>query len=168
MYYNLEKVFFSGGKIMLALGIITLFLTGFMLIFYAYLSRHTDHDVSFFMSVGIISMFMNLCTNIGGPYGLSVVYLIIAVAFLALGFAVSVQDTLGFYKSIGPWFRTTFTDKQQIGWKILSMAVFPAGIALYFTWYEQKNELAKTCGKCALWGLLLLGLLLWAILGPVL
>lgn len=157
---------------MFALGIVTLFLTAFMLIFYAYLSRHSDRDVSFFMSVGIISMVMNLCTNIGGPYGLSVVYLIIAVGFLALGFAVSVKDTIGFYTSIGPWFKQTFTNGKLIGWEILSMVLFPAGIILYFVWcngkQEGQHEAAVACGKCGMWGFLLVGLLLWAILGPVL
>ena len=36
---------------MVALGVITLFLTGYVLVYYAYLANHSDRDVSFFMSV---------------------------------------------------------------------------------------------------------------------
>ncbi len=148
-----------------AFGIITLILTIFMLIFYAYQDKHGERDVSFFLSVGIISLVMNLFTNAGGIFELCYLYLIIAVGFLALGFAVSVQNTVAFYTSIGPWFKTTFTNTKLIGWQILSMVCFPAGIVLYFVWYKEKFELAKVCGRCALWGLLLWAVLLWAILG---
>ena len=153
---------------MQVLGIITLVLTAFMMIFYAYLANHTERDVSFFLSVGIISMVMNLITNTMGVFELSWLYLIIAVAFIALGFAVSVSASVGFYASIGPYFKGKFTDGKLIGWQILSAACFPAGIALFFTWYRSKHDLARECGKCSLWGLLVLLLLLWAILGLVL
>ena len=153
---------------MLALGIITLILTVFTLIFYAYLDAHTERDVSFFLSVGIISMVMNLCTNAGGVFALSVLYLIIAVAFLALGFAVSTSDTIAFYTSIGPWFKRTFTDTKLIGWKVLSFALFPAGIALYFVHYKNNREFARICGRCGIWGLLVWVILIWTILGLVL
>ncbi len=153
---------------MAVLGVVTLVLTAFMLIFYAYIANHSDHDVSFFMSVGIISMIMNLCTNAGGLFGIAWLYLVIAVAFLALGFAVSVKDTLCFYTSIGPWFKGTFTNKALIGWQILSLVLFPAGIGLYFAWYKDKNAVALACGKCAVWGVVLWGVLLWMILGLVL
>ena len=150
---------------MVALGIVTLVLTAYMMIFYAYLSRHQDRDVSFFMSVGLISMIMNLCTNAGGNYGIAWLYFIIAIAFIALGFAVSVSDTIGFYTSIGPWFKAQFSDIKTCGFNVLSAVCFPAGIALYFVNYKKNVTLAKNCGKAALWGILLWGLLLWAILG---
>lgn len=150
---------------MVALGVITLFMTGFMLIFYAYMAKNSDHDVSFFLSVGLISMVMNLCTNAGGNFGIAWLYFIIAILFVALGFAVSVSETIGFYTSIGPWFKRTFTNTKLIGWQVLSMAIFPAGIALYFTRYKTQPEPAKTCGRCALWGIVIWAVLLWMILG---
>ena len=150
------------------LGIVTILLTIFTLIFYAYLDRHSERDVSFFMSVCFISIVMNLFTNASGIFGLCYLYLAIAVVFLALGFAVSVQDTIGFYTSIGPWCKKTFTNKDMIGWQVLSAICFPAGIALYFTWYKSKNVLAKECGKCGIWGLLCWAIILWAILGLIL
>lgn len=153
---------------MVALGIVTLVLTSFMLIFYGYLSKHTERDVSFFLSVGVISIVMNLCTNAGGLFVLSYLYLAIAVLFLALGFAVSTSQTIAFYTSIGPWFKTTFTNTKLIGWQLLSFILFPAGIVLFFVYYKKNREFANQCGKAALWGLLLWGLLLWAILGIVL
>ena len=153
---------------MAVLAFFTLVLTCFMLVFYGYLDRHTERDVSFFLSVGIISLVMNLFTNAGGVFGLAWLYLIVAVAFLALGFAVSVPASVGFYTSIGPWCKTTFTDKANIGWRILSLVCFPAGIVLFFVWYESKPELAKKCGQCGIWGLLIWAILLWAILGLVL
>lgn len=153
---------------MAALGVITLFLTGFVLVYYGYMAKHSDHDVSFFLSVGLISMVMNLCTNAAGNFVIAWLYFVLAIVFVGLGFAVSVPETVGFYKSIGPWFKTTFTNTRLIGWQILSLIIFPAGIALYFTWYKTKSELAKICGACALWGLLLWALLLWMILGLVL
>lgn len=150
---------------MTALGVITLFLTGFMLVYYAYMANHTDHDVSFFLSVGVLSIVLNLSTNAGAFFGIAWVYLIIAVAFLGIGFAVSASETIGFYTSIGPWFKAKFTDTKLIGWQILSLIVFPAGIVLYFVWYKSKPELARACGKSCLWGILLWALLLWMILG---
>ena len=48
------------------------------------------------------------------------------------------------------------------------MAICPAGIALYFVWYKDKPTLAKICGRCGIFGVLLLGLLLWMILGVAL
>lgn len=153
---------------MLALGIVTLFLTSFTLIYYGYLARHTDHDVSFFLSVGIISMIMNLCTNASASaVVLSVLYLIIAVLFLALGFAVSVQDTLGFYKSIGPWFKSTFTDSKLIGWELLSFILAPVGIVLYFVYHRKNRDFADLCGKLGLWGILVWLLVIWMIFGAI-
>ncbi len=152
---------------MLAIGIVTLFLTAFMMAFYGYINRHSDeHDVSFFLSVGIISMVMNLCTNAGGGGALylSWLYLGIDVLFLALGFAVSVDLTLGFYKSIVPWCQRTFGNP-LIGWQCLSFFVCPAGIALYFVWGKEKPEISLECGKMGLWGVLLWIMLLWTILG---
>ena len=153
---------------MAALGIVTLVLTCFMLVFYGYIDRHSDRDVSFFMSVGIISLVMNLFTNGGGLFGLAWLYFIIALAFLGLGFAVSVPASVGFYTSIGPWFKATFTDRWSIGWRILSLVIFPVGIVLFFVWFESRPKLARMCGQAAIWGLLLCALLLWAILGIVL
>ena len=153
---------------MAAFGVITLILTAFMLIFYAYMFRKTDHYVSFFLSVGIISFFMNLCTNAGGVFELCYMYLGIDVLFLALGFAVSTRGTIGFYTSIGPWFKATFTDTATVGWRVLSLLAAPAGIGLYFGWNKSKPELARECGKLGMWGLLLWLVLIWAILGLVL
>lgn len=153
---------------MWALGLLTLVLTVFTLIFYAYLDQHTERDVSFFLSVGIISLVMNLCTNAGGVFGLSYLYLAISVCFLALGFAVSVPETIGFYTSIVPWCKKTFTNTKMIGWQILSLICFPAGIALFFVHYEKNTDFARVCGRCGIWGLLLWIVLIWAILGLVL
>ena len=89
---------------MVALGVITLILLVFALIFYAYLANYSEHDVSFFMSVSLILLVMNLCTNASGSFGLSWLYLVVAVLFLGLGFAVDAHESVEFYKSIGPWF----------------------------------------------------------------
>ena len=153
---------------MLALGIITLILTAYMLVFYGYLSKHTDRDVSFFMSVGVISMFMNLCTNTAGKFGLAWAYLGVAILFIALGFAVSKEGSIEFYTSIGPWFKGQFSDMKQCGFNVLSAVCFPAGIALFFVNYKKDRAFGNACGKAALWGIVLWGLLLWAILGLVL
>lgn len=153
---------------MVAFGVITLILTAYMLIFYAYMFRNTDNDVSFFLSVGIISFVMNLCTNAGGVFELCYMYLGIDVLFIALGFAVNARQTISFYTSIGPWFKSTFTDTAKIGWQALSLIVAPAGIGLYFGWNKSKPELARECGKLGMWGVLLWLILIWAILGLVL
>ena len=153
---------------MIALGIITLVLTSFMMIQYAYVSRHTDRDVSFFMSVGIISIIMNLCTNAAGKLALSWLYFALALAFIGLGFAVSTSGTVGFYTSIGPWFKAQFSDIKTCGFNVLSAVCFPAGIILYFVNYKKNITFANQCGKAALWGILLWGLILWAVLGIVL
>ncbi len=153
---------------LMVLSVITLFLTGYVLVYYAYLNKHTERDVSFFLSVGIISMVMNLVTNTMGVFVLSWLYLIIAVAFAALGFAVSVPATVGFYTSIGPYFKRKFTSGTLIIWQILSAVCFPVGIVLFFVWYRTEHNAARECGKCALWGMLITLLLLWAILGLVL
>lgn len=150
----------------LAIGIVTLFLTAFMMIFYAYLDRNTDHDVSFFLSVGVISMIMNLFTNGSeGAQVLSVVYLVVALAGLGLGFAVSIEGSVGFYTSIGPWFKNTFTDSATLLWKLLSFILAPVGIVLFFVFYQSDRERALICGKAGIWGLLVWLLLLWMILG---
>ena len=153
---------------MAALGIITLLLTSFMMVYYAYLSNHTDRDVSFFMSVGIISIIMNLCTNAGGNFGIAWGYLVVALAFIGLGFAVSLEGSIAFYTSIGPWFKTQFNDKKALGFNILSSVCFPAGIALYFVNYKKDLPFANACGKAALWGVLVWVIVLWAVLGLVL
>lgn len=153
---------------MIALGIITLVLTSFMMVYYAYLSRHTDRDVSFFMSIGIISIILNLYTNQIGLFGIAWLYFVLALAFIGLGFAVSTSGSIAFYTSIGPWFKTQFSDAKTCGLNVLSLAFFPAGIVLFFTLYKKDRALALSCGKCSLWGILLWGLLLWAILGLVL
>ncbi len=153
---------------MIALGIITLVLTAYMLVYYTYLSRHTDRDVSFFVSVGLISMIMNLCTNAAGNFALAWLYFGIAILFVALGFAVSKSGSIQFYTSIGPWFKTQFSDMKTCGFNVLSSVIFPAGIALYFANYKKNRELALSCGKASLWGILLWAVILWAILGLVL
>lgn len=153
---------------MVALGVITLFLTAYMLVFYGYMSRHCERDVSFFLSVGLISMVMNLCTNAAGNYGIAWLYFIIAIAFVALGFAVSVQDSVAFYTSIGPWFKKTFSDMKLVGFEVLSAIVFPAGITLYFVNYNKDRSLALATGKSALWGIVLWAFVLWMVLGLVL
>ncbi len=155
----------------LAIGIITLLLTAFMLAYYGYINRHSDvADVSFFMSVGLISMIMNLCTNAagGGATVLSWLYLAVDVIFLALGFAVSVEHSVGFYKSIGRWFSEKLTSPTFI-WQLLSLLVFPAGLVLYFVWSKgEKDEIAVDCGRSAAWGCLLWIVLFWTILGILL
>ncbi len=166
----------------LAIGLITLFLTGFMLVYYAYLFRNTDHDVSFFISVGIIIMVMNLFTNAAtvttevvdgaevtsyGAQVLSVLYLIIDAVFIAVGWAVDVEGSKNFYTSIGPWCKATFTDVATVGWKVLSFVIAPAGVVLFFVHYKSNPVLAKTCGKAGGWGLLLWVIILWTILGII-
>lgn len=149
----------------LVLGIVSLFLTSYMLIYYAYLFRNTDHDVSFFLSVGIIFMIMNLFTNMGqGSRVLSVLYLVVSAAFIAAGWLVDADASKAFYTSIGPWFKAEFKD-EHIGLKALSFAIAPAGIVLYFVNYKNKREVAEKCGVCGAWGLLIWVLLLWMILG---
>ncbi len=151
---------------MAAFGFITLVLTGFVFLYYSYIANHTEeHDVSFFLSVALISMVMNLFTNAGGIFALAWLYLVIDVVFLGVGWLVDLENSVGFYTSIGPWFKNTFTDTQTIGWKVLSFVLFPAGIVLYFVNYNGNNTLAKTCGRAAWFGCLCVLLLLWAILG---
>ena len=153
---------------MIALGIVTLVLTSLMIVYYCYIANHTDeHDVSFFISVGLISMVMNLCTNAAGFFGIAWLYLIIAVAFLGIGWLIDLESSKGFYMSIGPWFRNTFTGS-LIGWQLASFVLFPVGAVVYFAKYGRDAVLAKACGRAALFGLLCVLLLLWAILGLVL
>lgn len=152
-------------KFMEVLGVITLFLTGFVFVYYSYLANRGERDVSFFLSVSVISMFMNLCTNQGGVFGLSFLYLAVAVLFIGLGFAVDLDLTLAFYGSIIPWCKRTFTNTALIGWQVLSAVLFPVGIGLYFGNYSKQPALAKECGKCAALGFVLFVILLWTILG---
>ena len=153
---------------MVALGIVTLVLTAYMLVFYGYLSTHTDRDVSFFMSVGLISMVMNLCTNMAGKFGIAWLYFAIALAFIGLGFAVSTSGSVAFYTSIGPWFKTQFSNGKNCGFSVLSAVIFPVGIILYFVNHGKDRAFANVCGKAALWGILLWAFLAWAVLGLVL
>ena len=151
----------------LIIGIISLLLTSFMIAYYGYIFRTTDHDVSFFVSVGIVSIVMNLFTNMSASASvLSIVYLIVAVLFLGVGFAIDLNGTIAFYTSIGGWFTRNFTDKNAL-WRILSFVLSPVGIVLFFVYYGSDRELAVTCGKAGAWGLLIELLLLWAILGLV-
>lgn len=152
---------------MAVFGVITLILTAFVVIYYSYLFKNTDHDVSFFLSVGILSFFMNMCSNAGSAWTLNYIYLIVDLIFIGVGFLINLESTLNFYKSIGPWFKKTFTDTANIGWEILSLLVCPAGLSLYFVWYKDdgKNALACRCGKCGMWGVLIWVVLLWMILG---
>ncbi len=144
----------------------TLVLTGFTILYYCYIANHTEeHDVSFFISVGLIFMVMNLCTNQGEFFGIAWLYLVADLIFLGVGWLIDAQDSVGFYTSIGPWFKNTFSDGAVIGWKVLSFLVFPAGAVLYFVKYNSDATLAKTCGRAAFFGCLVWGLLLWAILG---
>lgn len=154
---------------MVALGLITLVLTAFTFVYYCYIANHTDeHDVSFFLSVELIFMVMNLFTNAGGVYGLAFLYLVAAVVFLGVGWLIDSENSLAFYKSIVPWCKNTFTNKSLIGWQVLSFVLFPAGAVLYFVNYNEKNELAKSCGRAAWFGCVCILLLLWAILGVAL
>lgn len=157
---------------MMAVSIITVFVTIFMMVQYAYLANHTDHDVSFFLSVGLISLVMNLATNAAAFYAIAFLYLAIAVIFICLGFAVDAGGCVAFYSSIGPWFVNTFTatnaEITDLIFKVLSAVLFPVGIGLYFGFYNGKNELAKSCGRAAMFGLLCCLVLLWLILGIVL
>lgn len=151
---------------MAAIGIITFFLTCFVMIYFGYLAEHTDHDVSFFLAVGIISIVMNLCTNSGAIWGLAWVYLIVDVAFLAAGFLISRSGSVAFYTSIVPWFKNTFADK-MIGVKLLSFLVPPAGAVLYGINYRKDGEISAVSGKAGIWGLLVWLLMLWFVLGLV-
>ena len=154
---------------MVVLGFITLVLTAFTFAYYCYIANHSEeHDVSFFLSVELIFMVMNLFTNAGGLYGLSWLYLAASVVFLGVGWLVDLEHSIGFYKSIGPWFQNTFTNTALIGWQVLSFVLFPAGAVLYFVNYKGNTALAKSCGRAAWFGCLCVLLLLWAILGVAL
>ncbi len=150
---------------MVVLGVITLILLVYTLIYYAYLANHSEHDVSFFMSVTLIMLVMNLCTNAGGTYALSWLYLIIAVVFIGVGFAVDKEESIAFYQAIGPWFKNTFSDTATIGFKLLSFILFPVGMICYFTMQGSNVALARTCGRSALFGLLFWAVLAWALVG---
>lgn len=150
---------------MAALGVITLILLVYSLIFYAYLANHSEHDVSFFMSVSLIMLVMNLCTNASGAFGLSWLYLVVALVFIGVGFAVDKDESIDFYKSVVPWFKTTFTDTALLGYRALSFIVFPAGMVFYFVKYNDNPALSRICGRCSLFGLLMWAVLLWMILG---
>ncbi len=151
------------------LNVLSLLILGFMLVFYGFMARNTENNVSFFLCVGMACFIANLCTISGGAWLAAILFLIVGIAFLALGFAVNRHKTLAFYTSIGPWFKKTFTNTRMIGWQILSMAVPPAGGALYFVWYknEDKHDISLQCGKNALWGLLLWLMLIWLIVGMI-
>lgn len=150
---------------MLALGLITIVLLAFTFVYYSYIANESEHDVSFFLSVSLIMLLMNLCTNAGGFFEIAFLYLAVAVVFIAVGFAVDKDSSVDFYTSIGPWCVKTFTNTALIGWQVLSFVLFPAGMVLFFVWYNSKRELALVCGRAALFGLVFVGLLLWAILG---
>ena len=149
---------------MVALGIVTLILLVFTLIYYAYIANHSDHDVSFFMSVSLILLVMNLCTNAGGTFGLAWLYLIVSVLFIGLGWAVDRNASVSFYQSIGPWFKKTFGDGVA-GYRILCWLIPIVGIVCYFALPDNKTALARTCGKYALWGIVWWLFLCWAIIG---
>ncbi len=152
----------------LIIGIVTLFLTSFMLAYYGYLFKHTDHDVSFFLSVGIISIVMNLFTNMSASAAvLSVLYLVVALVFLGVGFAIDAHGSIAFYSSIGGWFGKVFGDGENLVWTLLSFVLSPVGIVLFFVFYRSSRERALVCGKAGLWGLLIELLLVWMILGLV-
>lgn len=153
----------------LAIGIVTLFLTSFMVVYYGYLFKNTDHDVSFFFSVGLISIVMNLFTNMSASAAvLSILYLIIAVVFLGVGFAISWDGSIAFYTSIGGWFKKTFADDAtMITYRVLSFIFSPVGIVLFFVFYRSNREVALVCGKAGIWGLLVELLLVWMILGLI-
>lgn len=164
------------------LGILSLILSGFMLIYYGYLFRKTDHDVSFFISAAIILIVMNLFTNMASTtieitpegtitsYGakvLTFLYLILAVLGLGAGFLIDKDASVDFYTSIGTWCVSTFTDTALVGWKLLSFIIAPAGIVLYFVFYKSNHELSLVCGKAGIWGLLLWVVLIWMIFGTL-
>ena len=150
---------------MVALGVITLILLVYALIYYAYLANHSDHDVSFFMSVSLILLIMNLSTNASGSFALSWFYLIVAVLFIGVGFAVDKHQSVRFYQSIGPWFKETFSNTKLLAVKLISFIVFPSGIIAYYMQYKTNKQSALVCGRCAAFGVLFWAVLLWAILG---
>ena len=149
---------------MVILGVITLILLIWSLIYYSYLANHSEHDVSFFMGVTLILLVMNLATNAAGTFGLAWVYLIVSVIFLGVGFAVDQHTSAAFYRSIGPWFKKTSTDP-AIGYRLLSLIIPIVGIVCYFALPDNKTALARTCGKSALWGIVWWLFLCWAIIG---
>ncbi len=153
--------------VFLVIGIITLFLTSFMLAYYGYLFKNTDHDVSFFLSVGIISIVMNLFTNMSADAAvLSVVYLVVALVFLGVGFLIDAHSSVAFYSSIGGWCAKVF-DGKTVLWTLLSFVLSPVGIVLFFVFYNSDHERAILCGKAGAWGLLIELLLVWAIFGII-
>lgn len=151
----------------LVIGFLTLLLTGFMLVYYAYLFRNTDHDVSFFISVGIIATIMNLLTNASaGAMVLSVVYLIVSAAFIALGWAVDADGSKAFYCSIVPFFKEQLSGPLAL-WRVLSFVIPPVGIVSYFVFHKSDKDRALACGNCGLWGLIVWLILIWAIVGGI-
>ena len=152
----------------LAIGIVTLFLTSFMVVYYGYLFKNTDHDVSFFLSVGIISIVMNLFTNMSASAAvLSILYLVVAVVFLGVGFAIDLHGSIAFYSSIGGWFKRVFGDTANLVWTLLSFILSPVGIVLFFVFYNSDHERALICGKAGIWGLFIELLLVWMVFGLI-
>ena len=152
---------------MVILGVITLILLIWSLIYYSYLANHSEHDVSFFMSVTLILLVMNLATNAAGTFGLAWVYLIVSVIFLGVGFAIDKHTSVAFYQSIGPWFKKTFTDSAFV-YHIFCFLFCPVALICYFTLQKTNVTLARSCGRSGLFGLLFGIVLVWAVFGLVL
>ncbi len=169
VYYNVRKDYKIGEYIMEFLNVLSLLVLGFMLIFYGFMANRSENNVSFFLCVGLICFIANLCTISGGAWLAAILFLIIGLGFLGLGFVVNRHKATEFYTSIGPWFKKTFTNKSLIGWQALSMIVPPAGAVLYFVWYknEAKHDVCLECGRNALWGILLWLCLIWLIVGMI-
>jgi hypothetical protein len=147
--------------------VLTLILTIFTLVFYGYMFRHTEHSVGFFLCVELYALIANFLTNSSGFFSISILYLIISLAFLGIGFAINTKQTLTFYTSIGGWCKNLVADLPLFGWRMLSLFVPPAGIVLYFVWYRNPSKPALECGRMAIWGILLWLAVIWLVLGMI-
>jgi len=152
---------------MQVLNVFSLLLTVFTLITYSVISIKTEHSTAFFLCVEIIALIANLCTITGGAWMMAILYIIVSAAFLGLSFVVDKEESIAYYRGMGPWFKSTFAENKDIGFQILSFLLAPVGIVLYFVWYHTKPELSRKCGKMGAWGILLWLVLLWLILGMI-
>ena len=149
------------------LSYVGLALTVVVMIYYCYIANHSDRDVSFFLSVLIISVVLNLVTLTIGTYGLGWLYIAVAVVFFGVGFALSPAEAVGSFADFGRWLKHQFSAFKIWGFNVLCFIVFPVGIILYFVKHDKDRAFACQCGKASLWGIICWAILIWAIVGAV-
>lgn len=152
---------------MVFLNLLSLLVTAFVVAYFSFFSKKSDHSLSFFLCVSICMFIANLLTASagGGAYYAAIGYLIVDVIFLGLAFAVNAGEAVDCYKEFAVWGKRTFVGNQYLVLQLLSFFIFPAGIVLYFINYKKDNAKALTCGKCALWGIVFWASLIWFICG---